>query len=37
MPAYERRLVHMALLDHPYIRTESFGEGEERKVTIFPK
>jgi spoIIIJ-associated protein len=37
MPAYERRLVHMALIDHPYIRTESFGEGEERKVTIFPK
>ncbi len=37
MPAYERRLVHLALLDHPYIRTESFGEGEERKVTIFIK
>ncbi len=37
MPAYERRLVHLALLDHPYIRTESFGEGEERKVTLFPK
>jgi spoIIIJ-associated protein len=37
MPAYERRLVHIALLDHPYIRTESFGEGEERKVTLFPK
>ncbi len=37
MPAYERRLVHLALLDHPYVRTESFGEGEERKITIFPK
>lgn len=37
MPAYERRLVHMALLDHPYVRTESFGEGTERKITIFPK
>ena len=37
MPAHERRLVHIALLDHPYIRSESFGEGEERKVTIFPK
>ncbi len=37
MAAYERRLVHIALLDHPYIRTESFGTGEERKVTIFPK
>ncbi|MDB5079401.1 MAG: hypothetical protein JWP00_1325 [Chloroflexi bacterium] len=37
MPAHERRLVHIALLDHPYIRSESFGEGDERKVTIFPK
>jgi spoIIIJ-associated protein len=37
MPAHERRLVHITLLDHPYIRTESFGEGEERKVTLFPK
>lgn len=37
MPAYERRLIHMALLDHPYVRTESFGEGPERKITIFPK
>ncbi|HEX2912624.1 MAG TPA: RNA-binding cell elongation regulator Jag/EloR [Chloroflexia bacterium] len=37
MPAHERRLVHLALVDHPYIRSESFGEGEERKVTIFPK
>jgi spoIIIJ-associated protein len=37
MPAHERRLVHIALLDHPYIRSESFGEGEERKVTIFAK
>ncbi len=37
MPAHERRLVHIALLDHPYIRSESSGEGEERKVTIFPK
>jgi spoIIIJ-associated protein len=37
MPAYERRLVHMTLVDHPYIRSESFGEGEERKITIFPK
>lgn len=37
MAAYERRLIHLALLDHPYVRTESFGEGPERKVTIFPK
>jgi spoIIIJ-associated protein len=37
MPAHERRLIHITLLDNPYIRTESFGEGEERKVTLFPK
>jgi spoIIIJ-associated protein len=37
MPAYERRLIHLALLDHPYVRTESFGESQERKITIFPK
>ncbi|MFN2165405.1 MAG: protein jag, partial [Anaerolineae bacterium] len=37
MPAYERRLVHMALRNHPDVRTHSIGEGERRKVTIIPK
>lgn len=37
MPAYERRLVHMALRNHPDVRTHSVGEGERRKVTIIPK
>lgn len=37
MPASERRLVHIALRDHPGVRTESVGEGERRKVTIVPK
>jgi len=34
MPAAERRLVHMALRDHPQVFTESTGEGNGRKVTI---
>jgi len=37
MPANERRVIHMALRDHPAVRTESVGEGVSRKVTIIPK
>jgi spoIIIJ-associated protein len=37
MPAYERRIVHLALRDHPTVATESVGEGDQRKVTIIPK
>lgn len=37
MPANERRIVHIALRDHPHVTTESVGEGERRKVTIIPK
>jgi spoIIIJ-associated protein len=37
MPAYERRIVHMALRNHPQVRTQSVGEGERRKVTIIPR
>lgn len=37
MPANERRLIHIALRDHPQVRTESVGIGENRKVTIIPK
>ncbi len=36
MPAYERRIIHLELRDHPHVYTESVGEGERRKVTIFP-
>lgn len=36
MPAYERRLVHIALRKNPNVTTQSFGEGEKRKVTVFP-
>ncbi len=37
MPAHERRIVHMALQDHPFATTQSIGEGEQRKVVIMPK
>lgn len=37
MPAYERRIVHMALANHPDVITESIGQGETRKVVIRPK
>ncbi len=36
MPPRERRLVHLALRDRKDVRTESVGEGDERKVTIIP-
>lgn len=36
MPPYERRIVHLALRDHPDVTTESVGEGDRRKVTIIP-
>ncbi len=37
MPAYERRIVHLALAEHPDVATQSVGEGEARKVVILPK
>ncbi len=37
MPAYERRLVHLALADHPDVTTQSIGQGEARRVVILPK
>ncbi len=36
MPANERRIVHLTLRDHPQVRTESVGMGDNRKVTIIP-
>jgi spoIIIJ-associated protein len=36
MAAYERRIVHLALREDKTIFTESSGEGENRKITIFP-
>jgi spoIIIJ-associated protein len=37
MPPYERRIVHLTLVDHPDVTTESTGEGEARKVVIIPR
>jgi spoIIIJ-associated protein len=37
MSAYERRIIHMALRDHPAVFTKSIGRENNRKVTIIPK
>lgn len=37
MSAYERRIIHLALADHPDVTTESTGLGETRRVVIMPK
>jgi spoIIIJ-associated protein len=37
MPANERRIVHMTLKGLSDVRTESSGEGEQRRITIFPQ
>lgn len=36
MNAYERRIIHMTLIDIPGIKTESEGEREERRIVIRP-
>ena len=37
MPPAERRIVHIALADHPDVLTQSVGDGGERKISILPK
>jgi len=37
MSPFERRVIHLALIDHPDVITESTGIGEGRKVVIIPK
>ncbi len=36
MNAYERRLIHLHLAERADVKTESVGEGEERKVVVRP-
>jgi len=36
MPAYERRVVHLALAENPDVTTESSGEGDARRVIVLP-
>lgn len=37
MPPAERRIVHLALRNHPTVGTQSVGEGDRRKVTLIPR
>jgi spoIIIJ-associated protein len=37
MPPHERRIIHIALREHPEVITRSVGEGDARKITIVPK
>lgn len=37
MTPAERRIIHLALRNHPAVSTQSVGEGDRRKVTIVPK
>jgi spoIIIJ-associated protein len=37
MPAYERRIIHLTLRDHPHVTTQSTGQGDSRKVMILLK
>ena len=37
MSPAERRIIHLALVDHSDVTTESIGEGRERRVVVKPK
>lgn len=37
LSSFERRVVHLALVDHPEVETSSEGEGRERKLVIRPR
>ncbi len=36
MNSYERRIIHTALAEYPDIKTESIGEGEDRRIVVKP-
>ena len=31
---FDRRIIHVALAEHPYVITESFGDGRDRQVQV---
>ncbi len=37
MPPYERRIIHLAVQNHPNVVTESIGQGSNRRVIIKPR
>ncbi len=37
MPSHERRLIHLTLKDYPGVETKSKGQGEARRVVIYPQ
>jgi len=37
MQSYDRRIIHMVLREDQTVYTESSGEGENRRITIFPR
>ena len=37
MPPNERRIVHLALADHPQVSTASTGDGDRRQVAVEPR
>ncbi|MCS6803269.1 MAG: RNA-binding cell elongation regulator Jag/EloR [Chloroflexota bacterium] len=37
MPPNERRIVHLALREHPTVTSQSIGEGDSRKVMVLPR
>ena len=34
--AHDRRIIHLALKEDPFLKTESLGEGELKKIKIIP-
>lgn len=37
MPPDERRVVHLTLVNHPRVTTQSVGQGAERRVVVMPR
>lgn len=37
MQSYDRRIIHMALREDATVYTESTGEGENRRITVYPQ